>query len=65
MDYEASRGVADVLEREAGHDGQGLASLRLQHADLAGLDDPEGFDSVMKVAGVRREIDLIVRLKVF
>ena len=64
VDYEAARGVADVVEREAGYDGQDFAALRLQNANIAGIDDREGFDDVAIASGVRREIDLIARFQV-
>jgi hypothetical protein len=64
VDDEAARGVANVLEREAGHNGQGMASLRLEHTDVAGLDYCERFDRIVKAAGVSCEIDLVVRLKI-
>ena len=65
MDDEAARGVADVLEGEAGNDRQRMASHRLEHADVAGIDDCEGFHSVMKAARVCRDVDLIAALKIF
>ena len=64
MHDEAAWGVADVLEREASHDGQGMAALRLEHTDVAGLDYGERFDRIVKPAGVSREIDLIVRFEI-
>lgn len=64
MHDEAARCVSDVLEREAGHDSQGLVSIRLQNAHVGWFDDGERLDGIVKAARVRREIDTVVRLEV-
>ena len=64
MHDEAARSVSDVLEREAGHDRQCMASVCLQNAHVGWFDDGERLDGVVKAARMRREIDTVVRLEV-
>ena len=65
VDDKSARRVADVLKREAGDESEAAPITRLQHADVAWIDDPERFDHVMETAGVGREVDVVVRLEVF
>lgn len=64
MDYEAAGGVSYVVEGETSDDGQGSASCWFQNADVAGFDDGEGVDGVVKLPRVSGEVDLIVRHEV-